>query len=77
MYGTIKREVITWSQYLLMGIIAQCAVIRWFNSFSQPERLLAWIVIVTALGFVRIVILYLTDWLRRDQWQSISRRRWF
>lgn len=76
MYGSIKRELLTWFQYLLMGIIAECAVIRWFSGQSQAERLLIWIAIVTALCFVRIIILYLADWLRRDQWQSISKRRW-
>jgi len=76
MYGSIKRELLTWFQYLLMGIIAECAVIRWFSNYSLAERMLAWVIIVTALSFARIIILYLSDWLRRDQWQSISKRRW-
>ncbi|MEP7272126.1 MAG: hypothetical protein ABI882_11530 [Acidobacteriota bacterium] len=77
-----RREILVGLQYLLIGIIAEIgaevAVNRWFPG-SQGDivkQVVGWSLIAIALGLVRLVIIVLASVLRRDQWQSISRRNW-
>ena len=65
-------------QYLLIGILAEIAVLRWFrrNEFDLATHVATWCLIVVALGLVRLIIIVLASQLRRDHWQSISRRNW-
>ena len=65
-------------QYLLIGIVAEIAVLRWFrrDEIDRATQVATWCLIVIALGLVRLIIIVLASQLRRDHWQSISRRNW-
>jgi hypothetical protein len=76
MYSSPKRELITAAQYLLIGFIALCVIFRWFDGRPPIIQALLWSGITMALSIVRIIIVLFSEWLRRDQWQTISRRHW-
>ena len=76
MQGNSKRELLTGLQYLLIGVIAEVATIRWFNHRTAYIQLLIWAGIAVGLGLVRFFVLSLSEWTRRNQWQSVSRRNW-
>ncbi|HMV46749.1 MAG TPA: hypothetical protein PLD20_01680 [Blastocatellia bacterium] len=76
MYTSNKRELLTGIQYLLIGVIAECIVIRWFGQRPPVQRVLLWLSVAAALGIVRFLILSLSEWTRKDDWQSVSRRNW-
>lgn len=77
MRNRAKFELWTGLQYLVIGLVAEVAVIRWFRRDGDPFRqLAAWFVIASALSLIRFAILLLAGALRRDQWQTISRRNW-
>ncbi len=76
MYTSNKRELLTGIQYLLIGVIAECIVIRWFGWRSPVQRVLLWLTFAAALSIVRFLILSLSEWTRKDDWQSVSRRNW-
>ncbi len=77
MHSSTRRELLTGLQYLLIGIIAQCSVVQWFGGKDFSVQLLVWTAVFTGLGLVRLIILFLSDQFRRDQWQTISRRKWY
>jgi hypothetical protein len=76
MQGNTRRELLTAFQYLLIGLIALGATQRWFGHRSGALQMLIWTGIAAVLSFARIVILSLSEWTRRNQWQSVSRRNW-
>ena len=76
MYTSNKRELLTGIQYLMIGIIAEGVVIRWFSQRPPIQRLLLWLSIATILSVGRFLILSLSEWTRKDDWQSVSRRNW-
>lgn len=76
MYTSNKRELLTGIQYLMIGIIAEGVVIRWFSQRPPIQRILLWLAIATILSIVRFLILSLSEWTRKDDWQSVSRRNW-
>lgn len=76
MYTSNKRELLTGIQYLMIGIIAEGSVIRWFGQRSPLQRMLLWLAIAGALSVLRFFILALSEWTRKDDWQSVSRRNW-
>jgi hypothetical protein len=63
-------------QYLLIGFIALCGMIIRFNGRSVYVQMLAWFVIATVLSVLRFVVLAFSEWTRRGQWRTISRRNW-
>ncbi len=73
-----KRELFVGLQYLLIGIVAEIAVLRWFrrDDFDLATQVAAWCLVAIVLGLLRIIIIVLASQVRRDQWQSISRRNW-
>lgn len=76
MQGNTRRELLTGFQYLLIGIIAQGATLRWFGHRSSAQQMLAWTIIAVAVGLARFFVLSFSEWTRRNQWQSVSRRNW-
>lgn len=74
----VRREILVGLQYLLIGIVAELAVNRWFrrDGIDLIRQVVAWCSIAIALGVLRIAIIILANVLRRDQWQTISRRNW-
>ncbi|MBL8167078.1 MAG: hypothetical protein JNJ50_02925 [Acidobacteria bacterium] len=76
MHTSNKRELLSGIQYLLIGIIAEAVVLRWFGQRPSLQQLLAWTIIAGALSFVRFFILSLSEWTRKDDWQKVSRRNW-
>ena len=77
-----RREILVGLQYLLIGIIAEIGaevvINRWLTG-SQGDlvrKVVAWCLIAIALGLLRLAIIVLASVLRRDQWQTISRRNW-
>jgi hypothetical protein len=76
MYTSNKRELFTGIQYMMIGIIAEGSVIRWFSQRSPLQRLLVWVLIAGVLSIARFLILSLSEWTRKDDWQSVSRRNW-
>lgn len=76
MYISNKRELLTGIQYLLIGVIAECIVIRWFGQRPPTQRILLWLAFAGVLSIVRFFILSLSEWTRKDDWQSVSRRNW-
>jgi hypothetical protein len=72
-----KQELFVGLQYLLIGIVAEIAVLRWFrrDDIDLATQVAAWCLIAVALGLVRFIIVVLAS-QRRDQWQTISRRNW-
>jgi hypothetical protein len=76
MHSDTRRELTTGLQYLMMGLIAECTVIRWFAHRAIPLRLLVWFGVFLLLGLFRFLVLFLTSWFQRDRWQRISRRNW-
>lgn len=76
MQGNNRHELFTGFQYLLIGIIAEAATLRWFGHRSAIQQLLVWTLIACVLILVRIFIVSLSEWTRRNQWQSVSRRNW-
>jgi branched-subunit amino acid ABC-type transport system permease component len=71
-----KQELFVGLQYLLIGIVAEIAVLRYFRRDEIATQVATWCLIVIALGLVRLIIIVLASQLRRDHWQSISRRNW-
>ncbi len=73
-----KRELFVGLQYLLIGIVAEIAVLRWFrrDDLDLATQIAAWCLVAIVLGLLRIIIIVLASQVRRDQWQSISRRNW-
>ena len=77
-----RREILVGLQYLLIGIIAEIAAETAVGKLFRGERpdllrqVVSWSLIAVALGLVRLAIIVLATVLRRDQWQSISRRNW-
>lgn len=76
MYTSNKRELLTGIQYLMIGIVAEGSVLRWFNQRPPLQQMLAWLAIAGALGVIRFLVLALSEWTRKDDWQSVSRRNW-
>lgn len=76
MYSNSKRELLAGLQYLLIGLIAECSVILWFDNRPLTQRLAIWTAIATALGIVRFVVLSFSEWTRKNDWQNVSRRNW-
>jgi hypothetical protein len=76
MYISNKRELLTGIQYLMIGIIAEGSVIKWFGHRSPIQRILVWLAIATVLSILRFLVLSLSEWTRKDDWQSVSRRNW-
>lgn len=76
MYLSNKQELLSGIQYLLIGLIAQGAVIRWFNQKPAINRMLIWLAIAVALAIIRFIVLSLSEWTRKNDWQKISRRDW-
>jgi hypothetical protein len=73
-----RRELSVGFQYLVIGIIAEIAANRWFRREGNDivRQVVAWCVIAITLGILRIAIIVISSVVRRDQWQSISRRNW-
>lgn len=63
-------------QYLMMGVIAECSVIKWFTHQTIPWRLLVWFGVFVTLSLLRFFVLFLTFWFQRDRWKRIHRRNW-
>ena len=78
MRNRVTYEIWTGVQYLLIGIIAEIAVARWVrrDGGDVMRQVAAWFLIATALSLVRFAIIVIASLLRRDQWQTISRRNW-
>jgi len=76
MHTSNKRELLSGIQHLLIGFVAEGAVIRWFSQRAPLQRLLIWVAIAGVLSILRFLILALSEWTRRDDWQSVSRRHW-
>jgi hypothetical protein len=76
MYSSPKREMLTGLQYLLIGFIALCVVFRWFSGRPPIQQMLVWGLIAAAMSFVRFIIIFFSEWMRRDQWKTVSRRNW-
>jgi len=76
MYLSNKRELLTGIQYLLIGLIALGAVIHWFDQKPAIYRMLIWLAIAAAMSIIRYIVLSLSEWTRKDDWQKVSRRNW-
>ena len=78
MRNRVTYEIWTGVQYLLIGIIAEIAVARWVrrDGGDVMKQVAAWFIIAAALSLVRFAIIVIASLLRRDQWQTISRRNW-
>jgi len=76
MHTSNKRELLSGFQYLLIGIIAEGAVLRWFGHRPPMQQMLIWVAIAGGLSIARFLILALSEWTRRDDWQTVSRRNW-
>jgi hypothetical protein len=77
-----RREILVGLQYLLIGIIAEIgaetAIARLFRG-ERPDlirQVVAWTLVAITLGLLRLTVIVLANLLRRDQWQTISRRNW-
>ena len=75
MQDTLKREFFTAVGYLLIGLVSLGAVFHWFPGSGQTKMMGLWLLIATLLSIIRLVIIHTSNWFRRDQWQSVSRRR--
>ena len=78
MRNRIKYELFLGLQYLLIGIVAEMAVHRWFRP-EPPDflkQIATWIGIALLLGLLRFAAVIILNLTRRDQWQTISRRNW-
>ena len=78
MHSGTKRELLTGAHYLFIGIIAEVAVINWADKWYTEGlmRLLFWGLIFAVLSVIRFIILFVAHWVRKDEWQTISRRFW-
>jgi hypothetical protein len=76
MHTSNKRELLSGIQYLLIGMIAEGAVLRWFDQRSPMQRMLTWVAIAAGLSLARFLILAMAGWTRKDDWQTVSRRNW-
>jgi hypothetical protein len=78
MRNRAKHEILTGIQYLLIGIIAEVAVTRWVgrDGGDAVKPVAAWFLIAATLTILRLAVIILVGALRRDQWQTISRRNW-
>ncbi|MEO6725439.1 MAG: hypothetical protein ABIU20_09110 [Blastocatellia bacterium] len=76
MHTSNKSELLSGIQYLMIGIIAEGSVIRWFSQRPPMQRMLVWVMIAGVLSILRFVVLAMSEWTRRDDWQSVSRRHW-
>jgi len=74
----IRREIVTAAHYLLIGVIAGVAVIRWRSwlALEGPSQLLLWLAVFVALTVIRLLIVLVISLARNDQWEKISRRNW-
>lgn len=78
MRNRAKHEILTGLQYLIIGMIAEIAVALWVRREGGDllRQIIAWFLIALALGLLRLGVIVLIGALRRDQWQTISRRNW-
>jgi len=74
-HQSVKRELVTGITYLLIGLLALAAAFRWFGGEPPVIFLLAWIAVAVGLSLIRFLLLFASEWFRRDQWRSVSRRR--
>jgi hypothetical protein len=72
---TLKREFLTAVGYLLIGLVSLGAVFHWFPGAGQAKMMWLWLLIAAVLSIIRLVIIHTVNWFRRDEWQSVSRRR--
>ena len=71
-----KREFLSAAQYLLIGIIAEGVALTWFIHRSPLTQIIVWVVVAGVLSFVRLIILYFSEWMLGEQWRTIRRRNW-
>ena len=73
-----KRELFVGLQYLVLGVISELAVSRWFRKEGSDQiiQIAAWCVVFFVLTILRLAIIAIAGQLRRDQYQTISRRNW-
>lgn len=73
-----KRELFVGLQYLVLGVISELAVIRWFRKEGSDQiiQIAAWCVVFFVLTLLRLAIIAIASQVRRDQYQTISRRNW-
>lgn len=78
MQNRAKHELLVGIQYLLIGVIAELVTNRWWRQDRSDliKQITIWASIAIALGLIRFVIIIIASLLRRDQWQTISRRNW-
>jgi hypothetical protein len=76
MFSNTKREILCGVQYVLIGIIAECSVLIWFDTRPVQHKLLAWLLVAISLSAARFVALGLSYAYRRNQWGTISKRNW-
>lgn len=77
MRNRAKHEILTGIQYLIIGIIAEVAVARWVGRDGDVvKQVIAWFLVAATLTILRLAVIILVGALRRDQWQTISRRNW-
>ena len=74
-HQSVKREIVTGLTYLLIGLVSIGAAFNWFADLEPLLFVLAWTAIAVGLSLVRFLLLFASEWFRRDQWRSVSRRR--
>lgn len=76
LHQSTKQELIAGLSYLLIGLVALGIVLTYAPDSGPGQTLGLWILAAIALTTARLLVIQARQWFRRDQWRSVSRRRW-
>jgi hypothetical protein len=77
LYQSTKQELVAGLSYLLIGLIALGIVLTYLPDGHPGQMIGLWLITAIALTIVRVVIIQGRQWLRRDQWRTVSKRRYW
>ncbi|MFM8394922.1 MAG: hypothetical protein ACKOB4_13465 [Acidobacteriota bacterium] len=76
LHQSIKLELVAGLSYLLIGLISLGIVLTYSPAAGPGQTIGLWTITAIVLAITRFIIIQARQWFRRDQWRSVSRRRW-
>ncbi len=77
LHQSIKHELVSGLSYFLIGLISLEIVLTYMPGARAMEMIGRWSSIFIALSIARLIIIKAGKWTRRDQWQNVSKRRYW
>ena len=76
LHQSIKQELVAGLSYLLIGLISLGVVLTYRPNAGPGQTIGLWSIMVIALTIARFVVIQARQWFLRDQWRTVSRKRW-